>query len=250
MLLELFVLLRSKFYQHHSNVGISDYAFLGLLLRLAHYVSQFNPYYPLKHSPTTLPTLAYVNEKDTEILTLPGKSALSLSFGPNAIVPTQCIHNAFRRVSKHNPQLIAVEHLGQSLTYAELDHLSDILASRLINLGVTRGTRVCLLVQRSLEMVVGIFAVLKAGASYVPLDGGIVTDSTLTGILEDAQPKAILCISKFQNRASGRTMPYINVDVQELLMSAELVSRHEPYSLPSDEAYVIYTSGTSVLQIS
>ena len=87
------------------------------------------------------------------------------SYGAPQLAPFSCIHHAFEHHAAIQPDAVAVEHLGDTITYAELDRQANILANHLRASGICPGTRVCLLVQRSILMVVGIVAVLKAGAS-------------------------------------------------------------------------------------
>lgn len=96
-------------------------------------------------------------------------------------------------------------------------------------------------------MVVGIFAVLKAGASYIPLDGGIVTDKALDTIISDSRPALILYSKKFSARMASRHVS--TLELEEFLKSNHSTTKDEDAPSPittatsSDEAYVIYTSG-------
>ena len=67
----------------------------------------------------------------------------------------------------------------RELSYHELASRVQSLATQLQELGVGPGTRIPLVVKRGMEMVVGIWAVLSCGAQYVPLDGGVVPESTI-----------------------------------------------------------------------
>jgi non-ribosomal peptide synthetase component F len=99
----------------------------------------------------------------------------SYGFGDAIDRPFECVHHAFEFHAAQQPHQIAVEHLADSISYGDLNSSANMLAARLRRRGVGRGSRVCLLVQRSIPMVVGILAALKAGAAYVPLDATIVT---------------------------------------------------------------------------
>src|SRR5207253_1557216 len=76
----------------------------------------------------------------------------------------------FQEQVQSNPNAVAVLGQDQSLSYAELNKESNRLAHHLHSLGVGPHTLVGLCAQRSSEMVVGLLAILKAGAAYVPLD--------------------------------------------------------------------------------
>src|SRR5207245_5574895 len=84
--------------------------------------------------------------------------------------PVQCMHEAFERQAEAAPDAIAVSFEGESLTYSQINARSNKLAHRLIGLGAGPETLVALFLKPSLELVVAILGVLKAGAGYLPLD--------------------------------------------------------------------------------
>ncbi|KAI0820534.1 hypothetical protein BC628DRAFT_1397011 [Trametes gibbosa] len=173
--------------------------------------------------------------------------------GPQQTVEPSCIHDIISRYARASPDAIAANHLGDTMTYRELDRASDRLARQLALNGVCRGSRACLLVQRSLHMLVGILGILKAGAAYIPLDGGIVTDKTLSHILKDSGATAVVCTSAFAHRVSQGTPvvciePHMPGSADVLIAAAvggESVPTRKGASSHLDAAYVIYTSGTT-----
>ncbi|KAL5524650.1 hypothetical protein ACEPAF_9790 [Sanghuangporus sanghuang] len=178
----------------------------------------------------------------------PSDQALFASFGcgDSQQVPFFCVHHAFEFHANSQPTAIAVEHLERSITYAELESQANVLAHQLRNIGVKPGTRVCLLVQRSIPMVTGILATLKAGGQYVPLDGGIVTQSTLEFIVQDSNASVILVMQEFAHRVSRFADRQIVV-LEDALTNGARQKYSKPYDLssPDDGIYVIYTSGTT-----
>ncbi|KII86925.1 hypothetical protein PLICRDRAFT_274094 [Plicaturopsis crispa FD-325 SS-3] len=165
-------------------------------------------------------------------------------FGPRISVPFPCIQDAFAYQAAARPTAIAVEHLSKTITYRELDNQSSSLASRLLAMGVGPGSRVCLLVERSIPMVIGILAILKAGGAYVPLDGGIVTQTTLEYILKDADCSVIVTLRKYSYRLDG--LQNHRVLTLEDILDSELQGTFAPIEVSNtNSAYVIYTSGTT-----
>jgi len=81
-----------------------------------------------------------------------------------------CLHHLIEAQARRTPDAEALAFEGERLTYRELERRANALAARLRELGAGPDARVGLCVGRSLEMVVGILAVLKAGAAYVPMD--------------------------------------------------------------------------------
>ncbi|KAH9891683.1 nonribosomal peptide synthetase 12 [Cubamyces lactineus] len=163
------------------------------------------------------------------------------SFGIRQKAPFGCIHHAFEFYAAAQPDAIAVEHLGDTITYAELNRQANVLANHLRSLGVRPGVRVCLLVQRSILMVIGIMAVLKAGGAYAPLDGAIVTQSTLEHVLHDSEAKIVLTMREYVHRVSG--VP--SFCLEDIGALPQVTSKPEDLSAPTDAVYIIYTSGTT-----
>ncbi len=163
------------------------------------------------------------------------------SYGVRQPIPFSCVHHAFEHHAAIQPNAVAVEHLNGTITYAELDRQANILANHLRVSGVRPGVRVCLLVQRSILMVVGIVAVLKAGGAYVPLDGAIVTQSTLDHVLQDSEAKLVLTMNEYVHRVTG-SAAFCLEDIASL---PQIVSKPEDLSTPTDSIYIIYTSGMS-----
>ncbi|HEV7551698.1 MAG TPA: amino acid adenylation domain-containing protein, partial [Candidatus Angelobacter sp.] len=144
------------------------------------------------------------------------------------------------------PEAIAVEHQGRTLTYRELNELANQLAWRLRELGVGTETRVGLMAERSLEMVVGLLGVLKAGAAYVPLDPDYPRER-LSYMLESSQVKVLLT----QQRLRQQLPPYggqvLELDgAEEQRRIAEQKKENlDVELLPGHLAYIIYTSGST-----
>ncbi|MEU6770337.1 amino acid adenylation domain-containing protein [Streptomyces sp. NPDC046759] len=135
---------------------------------------------------------------------------------------------AVRRQTEATPQALAVVAEDESLTYGELDERSNRLAHWLIGRGVRPESRVAVCLPRSAELVVALLAVLKAGASYVPIDPEHPR-SRIDHILEDSRPALVLDA----DAPAG-------VDGPQCPGSApEVVAR------PDNTAYVIYTSGST-----
>jgi non-ribosomal peptide synthetase component F len=98
------------------------------------------------------------------------KRLLALGRGPEQDIPYECAHYAFEQCARSNPDLVAVEQGSRSITYGELDKRASEIAALLQMRGVKVGDFVGLVTIRSIEMVCGIFGILKAGAAYVPVD--------------------------------------------------------------------------------
>lgn len=156
----------------------------------------------------------------------------------------QCVHHAFEFYARTQPTSVAVEEFQQTITYSDLDRQANCLASRLRSIGVDTDSRVCLLVERSILMVVGILAILKAGAAYVPLDGNIVSDSTLGHALKDSGSSVVVVLEKFAHRVHDTPTICLESSICQESTSDHCVKPRDS-TTSKDGVYVIYTSGTS-----
>jgi amino acid adenylation domain-containing protein len=154
------------------------------------------------------------------------------------------IHELFETQVLETPEVVAVESDGSTLTYRELNHKANQLAHHLVDKGVVADTVVGLCLSRSVEMLVGLLGILKAGGLYLPLDPVypserlefmmgdadatfLVTQEDLLEVLPGFNGKTI-CIDRDWGEITGRSGENldIRVNVENL-------------------AYIIYTSGTT-----
>jgi amino acid adenylation domain-containing protein len=151
---------------------------------------------------------------------------------------------------ERTPNAPAVIFATESLTYAELNRRANQLGNYLRKKGVTPEQRIGLLMERSLEMVVGILGILKAGGAYVPLDPQYPQDR-LKYMIEDAGIKLLLVQNDLkevlQDQNQGRKIERIVLDdeAQQALITQESASNIKASNYPSQLAYVIYTSGST-----
>ncbi|KAL2069906.1 hypothetical protein VTL71DRAFT_14585 [Oculimacula yallundae] len=156
------------------------------------------------------------------------------------------IHSAFESKVDQQPNAIAVEQDGRSLTYQELERAANGLANRLISMGLEPRQRVCLVVQRSLPMAIAMLAILKAGCQYVPLDGQVTAESALRHIMKDTQAPFILCLEKFYTKVQQLAEPTARIVVLDSSLEApESTLRPRIPVGRGDGAYCIYTSGST-----
>ncbi len=170
--------------------------------------------------------------------------------GPRVDIPFDLVHKAFENVvDSHSHVTAARHHDGTTITYQELDKRANILSNKLIQRGLRPNDRVCIVVSRSIELLVGILAVLKAGAQYVPLDGGIVADAALEHIFNDARPRIILCLNKFRTKvephAQKTKLEIVELDGQDREAPFDNDARPNIAMNSNIGSYMIYTSGTT-----
>ncbi|MBY0088466.1 non-ribosomal peptide synthetase [Brevibacillus brevis] len=160
-----------------------------------------------------------------------------------------CIHDLFEKRVQQTPNAVAVVYENQSLTYRELDERVTKLAIYLQAEGAGPEATVGICVERSLEMVIGILGILKAGAAYVPLDPTYSTER-LAYMLEDS--KSILLLTQARlleqlSSAAGENTKCIVLDRdwEEVEQTAQRQKTLNRVVNPTNLAYVIYTSGST-----
>ncbi|WP_458732188.1 non-ribosomal peptide synthetase DhbF [Bacillus subtilis] len=167
-------------------------------------------------------------------------------------IPHACLPEQFEKQAALRPEAIAVVYENQELSYAELNERANRLARMMISEGVGPEQFVALALPRSLEMAVGLLAVLKAGAAYLPLDPDYPADR-IAFMLKDAQPAFIMTNTKAANHIPPvENVPKIVLDDPELAEKLNTYpagnpknkDRTQPLS-PLNTAYVIYTSGST-----
>lgn len=162
--------------------------------------------------------------------------------GPQIEIPDGAVTCWIEKSARDNPDRIAAVFRDKQLTYMELERQSNALAQRLVQFGVAKGDLVGLYVNRSLEMAIGVIAILKAGAAYVPLDPNYPADR-LQFMVDDAAPLVILTVSELECKAPTRRCKALLIDVVH--EADEQSSTMLPVVREEDLAYVIYTSGST-----
>ena len=163
-----------------------------------------------------------------------------------AAYPSQsCIHELFEAQVARTPDAVAIEFQSSTLTFAELNRRANRVAHFLRGRGVGADMPVGLLVARSLEMVVGLLGILKAGAAYVPLDPSY-PPARLDFMVADAEIKLLLTQRKVAGTISPAKVTLVCLDDADLFAGQ---SHENPAGLASaaSAAYVIYTSGSTGL---
>ncbi|GCB01518.1 hypothetical protein NCCNTM_51520 [Mycolicibacterium sp. NCC-Tsukiji] len=137
-----------------------------------------------------------------------------------------------------NPEAVALTGPDRALTYRDLDEAANRLAHQLIDAGTGPGRTVALLFPRSIDAVVAILAVLKAGAAYLPIDPALPAER-LAFLLSDAAPNVAVTTEDLTGRLDGFGGPVV-VGSGESRPATRL-----PHPDPDSIAYLIYTSGTT-----
>ncbi|WP_261854730.1 non-ribosomal peptide synthetase [Vibrio spartinae] len=158
-----------------------------------------------------------------------------------------CLHQLFAAQAAQTPDATAVVSGDDSLSYAALNTQANQLAHRLIALGVTPGSYVAVMVERSCAMVTTLLATLKAGGAYVPLDP-LFPSERLQYMVADSRPVVLITDGTVDvAQTFGEQAAQLQVlDLNHESLTDELVVNPEVATLSSEHlAYVIYTSGST-----
>ena len=156
----------------------------------------------------------------------------------------QGIQELFEQQVQQTPDAIALQHCGRKMTYRELHEQSDRLACYLQSLGVGSETLVGICIERSLEMVVGLWGIIKAGGAYVPFDPAYPQER-MNYILQDTKLSILLTQSHLAAKVDNAGVHSIYLDADWESISKLPLSSPEKKSHLDSLAYVIYTSGST-----
>lgn len=163
-------------------------------------------------------------------------------------LPQLSLPQLFARQVARAPQALALVCGEQRLSYAELDVRSSQLAHYLLAQGVVREQMVAMCLPRSVDMVVAILAILKAGAAYVPLDPAY-PQARLAFILQEVQARHVLtCSSLRPNLPLENAAQVLELDKLQMQLAQQpghAPDLHAIGLLPQHLAYVIFTSGST-----
>ncbi|MCD0244363.1 AMP-binding protein, partial [Xanthomonas melonis] len=172
-----------------------------------------------------------------------GFNAASMPTTPRLTIAAMVEQQAAR-----TPDAIAVQCAGQALRYAALNAQANVLAQQLIALGVVPDTRVAICVPRSPALLVGLLAILKAGAAYVPLDPSYPA-ARLGYLLQDSAPHALLVHAATREALGAHVLGELAVpviDIESIAPAEQATPNPVVEGLtPAHLAYVIYTSGST-----
>lgn len=169
----------------------------------------------------------------------------------------KCVHELFDAQAQKTPDAVALICQDQQLTYGALNTRVNQLAHYLQQLGVGPGDAVALCMERSIEVVLGLLAVLKAGAVYVPLEPQY-PEERLRFMLEDTRATVMLTqqaiVEDRKWRMEDGSSPSSMIKSQSAIVCLDRdwpeIGRQseaapENYSTPDDLAYIVYTSGST-----
>ncbi|HLO83824.1 MAG TPA: amino acid adenylation domain-containing protein, partial [Nostocaceae cyanobacterium] len=155
----------------------------------------------------------------------------------------KCIHQLFEEQAQRTPDTVAVIFAQQQLTYKELNQRANQLAHHLQKLGVRAEKLVGLCLEPSLERIIGLLAILKAGGVYLPLDP-VYPQERLSLMVEDSQVSVLLTAASLAARFSENLLK-VRLDEDWEKIKTESINNPQSCITKENLAYVIYTSGST-----
>lgn len=161
------------------------------------------------------------------------------------------VHHLLEDSARRYPENTALVDGDRRLSYRQLDQQANQLAHLLVENGVSRGDRVAIYLDKSLESVVAVYGVMKAGAAYVPFDpdapvarlayiaGNCAIRCLLTGSEKVEQIRAIL------EAGGGFETIVLNGQARDARLDASATNRLASEIIDQDLAYILYTSGST-----
>jgi amino acid adenylation domain-containing protein len=181
-------------------------------------------------------------------LDTPEERRQCLAWGDGLVTPYErdsCVHEIFEAQAAKTPEAVALAWEDGQMSYGELNHRANLLAARLEEAGAGVNAVVGLCLERSMEMILGLLAILKTGAAYLPLDPANprVRNAVMQ---EDAQAGLVLTRDTLRNAVAANWEQVLCIDESDWPSSLEKVrSAAARGPMATDAAYVMYTSGST-----
>ncbi|MEM7582349.1 MAG: amino acid adenylation domain-containing protein [Acidobacteriota bacterium] len=166
-----------------------------------------------------------------------------------AALPEVGLHQLFERQVRAVAENTAAIHEAERMSFAELNARANQLARYLRRQGCGPETTVALYLERSLDALVAMLAVLKSGGAYVPLEVD-QPERRLASILEACRPRAIVAHERLGTRrqvleATGARLVWLDDELSQQAIAQQEDGNLELTSAPESLAYVLFTSGST-----
>ncbi|MCP4996507.1 MAG: amino acid adenylation domain-containing protein, partial [Gammaproteobacteria bacterium] len=156
----------------------------------------------------------------------------------------QCLHHLFEAQVERTPEAIALVFEEEHLTYRQLNRRANQLAHHLQSLGVGPEVLVGVHMERSIEMVIALYGILKSGGAYVPLDP-TYPQERLAFMFADAQTSIVLTQSHLAAQLPSQIDHIIALDEEWSAITSANIDNPPQSVTAHNPAYVIYTSGST-----
>jgi len=162
----------------------------------------------------------------------------------SAAYPRRCIHELFEEQAKATPDARAVIFENQQITFGELDQRANQLAHYLCRRGVGPEVVIAVCMEPTVDLVVGLLGILKAGAAFVPVDPSYPAER-VAFLLQDSRASIVLTQARVLETLPASAAETICVDSGWAEIARESTTVPPPRTTSENAAYVIYTSGST-----
>lgn len=201
---------------------------------MTHYLEALETMY--ENGNKKIEEVSILNEKERNYL-LNEFNETHLDYPQNETIST-----LFEKQVERTPHATALTFHGFSFTFDELNKKANSLANYLRNLGVGRNDIVGIMLPRSLELIISMLAVLKAGGTYIPIDPMYPKERT-EYMLENSQSKFLLTFSSFSKNIHFENTVDVKLDNSTIYSTCK--NNLKNINEPLDSSYIIYTSGST-----
>ena len=156
----------------------------------------------------------------------------------------KCVHQLFEEQVERRSDYIAAKYSNDFITYGELNSRANKLANYLIKKGIQKGSVAGIIIDRSINMLISLLAVMKTGAAYIPLDPSFPKER-LQYIIKDSNINIIVTEEKLIALVSIFQVNPIYIDSEWEIINQEDAKNIKHAQSSSDFMYVIYTSGST-----
>lgn len=181
-------------------------------------------------------------EKNIEIITKEEKHKILNIFNNTATdyAKEKTIIELFEEQVNKSPENVAVIYGENQITYKELNEKANSVANYLIKQGIKKGENIPVLLERSLDLIISMIAIIKAGAVYVPISTDFPIDR-IKYILKDSESKLVITSKKWKDENINVEKLYID----EFNYNKQSTENIEIKNKANDTLYIIYTSGST-----
>ncbi len=180
-----------------------------------------------------LSDIEYISQADREVLDRYNSTSRPLICGN--------IREWFDKCVREGPEDILVKYNDRKITYSEAERITGTIASVLVSKGVRKGDKVAVLVPRSEWYVLAPIGVIRAGATYVPIDSSY-PDERVTHMIKDSFSVAVVAFGDLIERAESLELGIDVIDIES--MTGNVSFTDVPVD-PLDPCVILYTSGTT-----
>ena len=184
----------------------------------------------------TIGSISMLSDDDREMLARFNDTAVDIHFTP--------VHEQIRQWARQTPDNLAVTAAGETLTFRELDELSDRIAAALRLRGTGRDSLVGVLFDREVRAYAAEIGVLKAGGAFVPFIPDY-PDERIDFCMQDGAISILLTTESLKTLRAGLSKGRFDIVTFEELLAEERKEDIQPQVHAGDLAYCIYTSGTT-----